>query len=110
MRLPDAQRARVDRAKITDYLLSASHPDGREKARFFFSFGFRTEQWQSFSDALRIHGASHEAVEKEQGIYGIKYIVEGPLETPDGRNPYVRTVWHIDRESDHPRFITAYPA
>ena len=110
MRLPNAQRARVDPAKITDYLLSASHPDGQEKARFFFNFGFCPEQWQSLSEAVRLHGASHKAVEKERGIYGIKYIMDGSLETPDGRNPYVRTVWHIDRESDYPRFITAYPA
>ena len=109
MRLPNAQQAHVDSAKITDYLLSASHPDGREKAKYFSSFGFHPEQWQSLSEALRVHGATHEVVEKEQGIYGIKYIVEGSLETPDGRNPYVRTVWQIDRESDHPRFITAHP-
>ena len=31
-------------------------------------------------------------------------------ETSDGRNPCVRTVWQIDRGSDYPRFITAYPA
>lgn len=110
MRLPNAQQARVDPAKITGYMLSASHPDGGEKAKFFFGFGFWPEQWQSFSEALRVHGASHEVVKIHEDSYGIKYIIDGSLETPDGRNPYVRTVWQIDRESDHPRFITAYPA
>ena len=40
MMLPDADRARVERTKLTDYLLSLSHPDGRSKAQFFMSFGF----------------------------------------------------------------------
>ena len=110
MRLPNAQQARVDPAKITGYLLSASHPDGGEKAKFFVGFGFRPEQWQSLSEALHVHGASHEVIKKEQGIYGVKYVVDGSLATPDGRSPNVRTVWQIDRETDHPKFITAYPA
>ena len=109
MRLPNAQQARVDPAKITDYLLSASHSDGRKKAEFFLSFGFHSEQWESFSEALRVHGASHDVVNIYEDSYGMKYIIDGSLETPDGRNPYVRTVWQIDRESDYPRFITAYP-
>jgi hypothetical protein len=31
MKLPNAERARVDREKITDYLLSPVHPDGSSK-------------------------------------------------------------------------------
>jgi hypothetical protein len=37
------------------------------------------------------------------------YTIEGVLETPDGRNPYVRTVWTVEIGSDAPRFVTAYP-
>ena len=33
--LPDHDQARVDRAKVVDYLLSRDHPDGRSKAEFF---------------------------------------------------------------------------
>lgn len=110
MRLPNAQQARVDPAKITGYLLSARHPDGGEKAKFFFDFGFRPEQWQGLSEALRVHGANHEVVKIYEDRYGIKYVIDGSLETPDGRSPNVRTVWQIDRGTDHPRFITAYPA
>lgn len=45
MMLPDRDRARVDRTKITDYLLSLSHPGGRGNAAFFLGFGFRVEAW-----------------------------------------------------------------
>lgn len=110
MRLPSAQKTHIEKEKITDYLLSTNNLDGQSKAKFFSRFGFRIEQWQIFSDALQDHGASHEVVKTDETGYGIKYIVEGPLETPDGRNPYVRTVWQIDKGSDYPRLITAYPA
>ena len=53
MMLPDRDRARVDRAKITDYLLSLSHPDGRGKAAFFMRFGFKARDWEALADALR---------------------------------------------------------
>ena len=33
MRLPGAQRAIIDAAKVRDYLLSPEHPVGRAKAR-----------------------------------------------------------------------------
>ena len=41
--------------------------------------------------------------------YGPRYAVEGILETPDRRNPYVRTVWQMDNGEVAPRLITAYP-
>ena len=110
MNLPNAQQARIEREKITNYLLSTNNLDGQSKAKFFSQFGFSIEQWQILADALRDHGASHNVVNTDKTDYGIKYIIDGPLETPDGRNPYVRTVWQIDKGSDYPRLVTAYPA
>ena len=109
MRLPNAEQARVDRNKITDYLLSVTHADGRSKAEFFDRFGFRVEEWQRLAEALRVHGASHQAIRVVETSYGTRYSVDGALETPDERNPIVRTVWMIDRGSDTPRLITAHP-
>ena len=40
MKLPYAAKARVERKKIVEYLLSFSHPDGSSKAEFFSRFGF----------------------------------------------------------------------
>ena len=110
MNLPNAQHIQIKKEKITSYLLSTSSSDGQSKAKFFLGFGFCIEQWQIFADALQLHGASHEVVSIIETSYGIKYIMDGSLETPDGRNPYVRTVWQIDKGSDYPRFITARPA
>jgi hypothetical protein len=40
---------------------------------------------------------------------GTTYLVEGPLETPLGRKPRLRTVWLVETGELAPRFITAYP-
>ena len=40
LRLPNAHLARIDREKITDYLLSSVNPRDRAKAGFFLRFGF----------------------------------------------------------------------
>ncbi|HRF96703.1 MAG TPA: hypothetical protein PLZ51_15960, partial [Aggregatilineales bacterium] len=41
--------------------------------------------------------------------FGINYVIEGMLMTPDGRNPQVRVIWTIDVNSDIPRLVSAYP-
>ncbi|MDP2662724.1 MAG: hypothetical protein Q8R28_18570 [Dehalococcoidia bacterium] len=110
MRLPNADKARVDYGKITDYLLSLSHPDGRNKAAFFMAFGFRVEEPEVLKQALQHHGAIRSVTGIAESRFGKRYTVEGTLETPDGRNPTVRTVWILANESDAPRLITAYPA
>src|ERR1700682_3051386 len=40
VKMPHADRAVVDRAKISEYLLNAAHPDNGGKAKFFEDLGF----------------------------------------------------------------------
>ena len=108
-RLPNAQHALVSEEKVTDYLLSVDHPSGKGKAEFFFNFGFRIQNWEEFADALRSHCIRGEVVRTERTDYGVKYIVDGIIETPDGRNPYIRAIWQVDKGGDYPRIITARP-
>ena len=109
MKLPNANRAIVDESKIVEYLLSARHPDGRSKAAFFSGFGFRAQRWVAFARALRDHGSTGDVTGVSRSDYGTRYSVEGSIETPDGRNPRIRTVWIVDSERDAPRLITAHP-
>ena len=108
--LPNASSCRVDREKITGYLLCPTHPDGAAKAHFFRRFGFDLENWKELAAALRAHGQSHAVAEVVESSHGIRYSVGGPLRSPDGRNPTVRTVWIVERGSRQARLITAYPA
>lgn len=109
MKLPNVEESQVGSEKITEYLLCGSHPDGCSKADFFKKFGFKIENWKILAEALRKHGASHPVVKTMESDYGIRYNIDGLLETPDGRNPKVRTVWIIEKETKVPRLITAYP-
>lgn len=109
MRLPNFEEAVIPESKILKYLLDEAHPTGKHKAVFFKRFGFDIERWTVLKIALLQHAADHEISSTLSTTEGIHYVVEGELETPDGRNPQIRSVWVIDMESEMPRFITAYP-
>ncbi len=106
--LPLAERAHVPKRKITQYLLNLEHPSGKSKARFFISQGFMPARWQELANALREHARSHPVAARLKRPYGVSYVVEGELNTPSGKRPYVRSVW-IVRGDTPPQLTTAYP-
>ncbi len=108
-KLPNAHRAEVARSKVVDYLLSTWHPRGAAKARFFLRFGFDSDRWIEFANALKQHAVSGEVTSTVETAHGICYQVDGVIETPDGRNPQISTVWQIDWGYENPRILTAYP-
>jgi hypothetical protein len=107
--LPDGYLAVVDAQKITSYLLSGNHPAGRAKATFFRRFGFRLRSWRRLRDALVDHAHAAEIITVTETEFGRKFIVEGPLASPDGRNPTIRSVWFVAIGDRAPRLVTAYP-
>jgi hypothetical protein len=109
MKLPNADRALVELEKVCGYLLNQQHRYGASTARFFMEFGFTPESWEVFAEALREHGRRHEVSQEKETGFGPRYEVDGELRSPDGRNPWVRTVWQIDSGQTVPRLITAYP-
>ncbi len=110
MFLPNAHLAIVEREKVTQYLLNPRHRYGGSKARFFFQFGFKIEYWEVFADALREHGQRHElSGGVRQTRWGPRYEIDAELNTPDGRQPRIRSVWQFDEGEIAPRLITAYP-
>jgi hypothetical protein len=109
VKLPNYENATVSQDKITGYLLSATHRDGRHKAAFFTSFGFTAAHWQELAAALLQHAAAHEVAKEEDSPFGKRYVIEGTMKAPDGRTPLLRSVWFIETDADTPRFVTAYP-
>ena len=109
MELPYSDQLRVDQAKIVDYLLSESN--GRGKATFFLQFGFRPDQWSALAEAIKVQARGHAVVLTVDSPWGTRYSVEGPIDTPSGRQPRprVRTVWILETGSRQPRLITAHP-
>jgi hypothetical protein len=108
-RLPEVHLAIVDEQKITHYLLASGHPAGRAKAAFFERFGFSLAVWHSLRDALLDHARSAPVVVVSQTQFGEKYILEGSLPAPDGREPRVRAIWFVATGDKTPKLVTAYP-
>ncbi len=109
MKIPSFESALVPREKVADYLLSETHADGRHKAAFFVRFGFAREDWETLAEALRQHAATHEVARVEESPFGVRYVVEGIINTPGGRAPLVRSVWFVQDGEEVARFVTAYP-
>jgi hypothetical protein len=109
MKLPNLDNAYVPPEKIRDYLLNESHEQGGSKASFFLHFGFSVAEWESLVKASLLHAHNNEVVKVEATHFGTRYVIEGTLSSPDGRNPRVRVVWFISRGKNAPRLVTAYP-
>lgn len=109
MKLPHPNQIIVPQAKVVDYLLSLTHPEGQSKALFLTHFGSTTDAWNVLAEALRQHAAEHEVTNEEASPFGTRYVVEGILQTPSGRTPRVRSILFTDTGKDVPRFVTAYP-
>jgi hypothetical protein len=107
--VPNKERAIVDLAKVSGYLLSRTHPIGRTKARFFSRFGFRDDAPDRLAQALMDHVSVTPVARTESSVHGTKYRLDGPLTSPDGRNPHVSSVWIIPAGDTIPRFVTAFP-
>ena len=109
MLLPNAERVLIDTGKLVDYLLNPSHADNGGKAAFFIAWGFSPTRPEVLDGALRDMIARTEVAQQVKGAWGIKYVVQGALDSPRGRTPIVRTIRIVDAAHDAPRLVTAYP-
>jgi hypothetical protein len=107
--LPNTDRAEIDPEKLRGYLLSASHPVGRFKARFFTALGYSAARWEELAEALRAQHLTQEAQISGRQQHGQAYTIRGMLRGPNGQSALVVSVWFIPLGGDVPRFVTAYP-
>jgi hypothetical protein len=110
MKLPEGGRAYVPTEKITDYLLSTTHPVGCAKAVFFRGLGYNESNIELLEKELLTIARNDEVTEIEKKPYGVKYVLEGSLKSPLNIITKIRTVWIVEINRPQPRFVTAYPA
>lgn len=106
--LPSAASAIVDLRKMSDYLLSETHPRGRHKARVFraaLGLGPRDAEW--LRDAILAAVPSLDAVLTDVSVWGQQWRVDIPL-TRQRRFAVVRSVWLVPSDSTAPRLMTAW--
>jgi hypothetical protein len=106
--VPNAARALLDPRKITAYLLSETHGDGKHKCEFFKRFGFAPDDPMHLVNALKAHPLDNEVAKALLTDFGMRYVVECSIQSPDGRNPCIVSVWQ-EGPDGNPAFITAYP-
>ena len=82
--IPNAERALIDRRKLSDYLLARSHPVGRGKARFFERLGFSADEPERLEAAMRTLLLNPASVSQEDTGFGTKYIADGQLRGAEG--------------------------
>lgn len=110
MALPNYHNAYVEDKKILDYLLNLEHKDGGPKANFFFKFGFTQDNIEPFRASLLNHAINREIETYREDEFGETYTLVCSFETPDLRNPCIKSVWIVNKGEDCPRLVTAYPA
>lgn len=110
MKLQNKENAYIPTAKLLNYLLSETHPIGKSKARYLRSMGFNETNVNLLKERLIAIAKSENVKETISSSHGVKYVIDGLLQTPVGISTQIRTIWVIEKGQERPRFVTAYPA
>ncbi len=46
---------------------------------------------------------------RRETTYGMRYEIRAAIQTPSGRQVFLRSIWQIDLSATAPRLITLYP-
>ncbi|MBM4135568.1 MAG: hypothetical protein FJ241_01920, partial [Nitrospira sp.] len=107
MKLQNSQSAEVNLQKLLDYLLSDSHPIGKSKAKYLRSFGFSNANVELLKQGLITIAQTEDVKEVISSTHGVKYVIDGSLQTPVKVFIKLRTIWIIEKGEEVARFITA---
>jgi hypothetical protein len=108
LKLPNADRAFVDVAKLRDYCLSPTHPVGKHKARVFASvLGLTDADAAELRLALLEAARTLDVVTGEQDDYGQRYTLDLILAGPAGQAT-VRSTWIVRAGEDFARLTSCY--
>lgn len=109
MKLPHRKNAYIPKEKLTDYILSETHADGKLKAKLFRKFGFNETNVSLLEKSLLNIAYKQEVKDIVESIHGTKYVIDGKIKTPRGKILKIRTVWILEPNKNAPRFVTTYP-
>lgn len=108
MKLPNADNAFVDTAKLRDYCLSEDHLRGRHKAKVFAAaLGLTAEHVDDLQAALMQAARTEDAVATNHDEYGQRFALDFTMKGPAGEAP-VRSSWIVRTGEDFPRLTSCY--
>jgi hypothetical protein len=108
LKLPNAERAVVDIAKLRDYSLSSKHKEGKHKARVFAAaLGLSMEDADWLRGQLVAAAREHHCQLGRQTLHGQRYLVDFVVSFR-GQTAKLRSVWNMRPSEDFPRLVTCY--
>ena len=108
MKLPNAEQAFVDTAKLQDYCFNTVHPRGKHKARVFQSrLNLSSSDAEYLRDVLLRAVQVTEAVEGDADAFGRRYMLDVEV-TTDAGTATVRSGWIVRTDEAFPRLVTCY--
>jgi hypothetical protein len=109
MKIPNADRAYIDRKKIESYTLNPEHPYGKHKARVFAAgLGLGLDHVDLLYDNLM---NAVQTLDAQPGLLdenGQRYTIEFEMTGPDQKTGIIRSAWNVRPNEDFPRYVTAY--
>ena len=108
MKLPNGDRAIVDRRKLRDYCLNVAHPEGRHKARVFRSaLGITRDDADALAGLFLEMAASAEAIAGHADQFGSRHQIDALLRWR-GKAAMVRTAWITRHGDSRPHLTSCY--
>jgi hypothetical protein len=108
MKVPGAERAFVEIAKLRDYSLSSVHKEGRHKARVFAAALDMTEDDAEWLRQILLEIVCQSDCQLGRRTeFGQRYVIDFPL-AKAGKRAQVRSVWNIRPGEDFPRLVTCH--
>jgi hypothetical protein len=108
VKLPHAELAVVEIAKLRDYCLNANHLRGRHKARVFAAaLGLTTDHAEQLRGALLEAARTQDAAATDKDEFGQRYLLDFTMNGPAGL-VNVRSCWILRSGEDFPRLTSCY--
>ena len=90
MKLPNAENAVIDIAKIRDYSLNPNHLEGKHKARVFLkALGINRNDAEQLRQLILKVILEANAIEEQPTQYGRRFVVDFPLSWVEGLSDQV---------------------
>jgi hypothetical protein len=108
MKLPNAERAVVEIAKLRDYSLDVVHKEGKHKARVFAAaLGLTRNDADWLREQLLAAACTLDCQFGRKTDYGQRYVLDFTLTRGD-KSALVRSVWNVRPAEDFPRLVTCF--
>jgi hypothetical protein len=108
MKLPNAENAVVEIAKLRDYCLSSTHFRGRNKARVFqAALGITLDDAFELQAVLKQAAKEGNAMQGVSDLHGTRYIIDFEWSRNE-RTARIRSAWIVPANEAPPRFLTRY--